>query len=165
MFIARPVCLFLPSRKHVRQKGHSVAFRQSSDFRQTKEWREKGEDFKWIKIVLRTLQRIIRDETQIREDAVSMSPSRKRKRTGRYEDIDAAMEKCFSSMRAQKKTIIGTEILKRAQSFAKELGIQPYTPSQPDWGLTELYPLIMTTLFKCHDRINVVFFAGQTCDT
>ena len=81
------------------------------------------------KIVLRTLQRIIKDETQIRQDAASMSPSRKRKRTDRYQDIDAAMEKWFASMRAQKKNVIGTEILKRARSFAKELGIQPYTPS------------------------------------
>ena len=32
-------------------------------------------------------------------------------------------------------------------------------------GLTKLHPLIMTCFLKCRNRINVVFFAGQTCDT
>ena len=37
-------------------------------------------------IVRRTLQRIIKAEAEIRKDAATMSPSRKRKRTGRYEE-------------------------------------------------------------------------------
>ena len=81
------------------------------------------------KLSLRTLQRIVKDETQIRRDAASMSPSRKRKRTGRYQDIDDAMEKWFASKRAQKKNVTGSEILKTAQSFAKEFGIHPYVPT------------------------------------
>ena len=39
------------------------------------------------------------------------------------------MEKWFASKRAQKKNVTGSEILKTAQSFAKEFGIHPYVPT------------------------------------
>ena len=59
------------------------------------------------KIGLRTLQRIKKAEEDIRRDAANILPSRKRKRTGRFEDIDVAMEKWFSAVQARKHIVTG----------------------------------------------------------
>ena len=58
---------------------------------------EKKENImKEKKIGLRTLQRIKKAEEDIRRDAANILPSRKRKHTGRFEEIDIAMEKWFT---------------------------------------------------------------------
>ena len=44
-------------------------------------------------IVQRTLQRIAKSETQIRQDSLFLQSTQKRKRTGRFKDFDAALEK------------------------------------------------------------------------
>ena len=46
-----------------------------------------------LEIVQQTLQRIAKSETQIRQDSLSMQSTQKRKRTGRFKDIDAALDK------------------------------------------------------------------------
>ena len=43
-------------------------------------------------IVQETLQRIAKSETQICQDSLSMQLTQKRKRTGRFKDVDAALE-------------------------------------------------------------------------
>ena len=91
---------------------------------------EKKENItKEKKIGLRTLQRIKKAEEDIRRDAANILPSRKRKRTGRFEEIDIAMEKWFSAVRARKQIVSGSMILQKAKDFAIELGIQPYSHS------------------------------------
>ena len=52
-----------------------------------------------FKIVQRTLQRIAKSEKEIRQDALSMQSKNKRKRAGRYKDVDTAMEKWFTLAR------------------------------------------------------------------
>ena len=131
---------------------------------------------KWIRFwltqrsFLHTLQRIIKDKTQIRQDFASMSPSWKRKRTRhrcRYGEMV-----CFNEGTKEKRY--------RNRDFEKDQSLCVYSPSfgwLGRWkkqlgsmftgalGLTELHPLIMTFFLKCRDRLNVVFYAGQTCDT
>ena len=46
----------------------------------------------------RTLQRIIANEDEIRKSAATFSPSTKRKRTGKYDEIDDAIGAWFESM-------------------------------------------------------------------
>ena len=65
-------------------------------------------------IVRRTLQRIIKAEAEIRKDAATMSPSRKRKRTGRYEEID----EWFAAVWAHKQILTGSMLPKKAKEFA-----------------------------------------------
>ena len=49
-------------------------------------------------IAQRTLQRIIANEDEIRKSAATFSPSTKRKRTGKYDEIDDAIGAWFESM-------------------------------------------------------------------
>ena len=44
-----------------------------------------------FKIVHRTLQRIAKSEKEIRQDALSMQSTKKRKRAGRYKDVDTVL--------------------------------------------------------------------------
>ena len=44
-------------------------------------------------IVQQTPQRLAKSETQVRQDSLSMQWTQKRKRTGLFKDIDAALEK------------------------------------------------------------------------
>ena len=69
------------------------------------------------KIVARTLQRIAKSENQIRNDLLSMQPTQKRKRTGRFKEVDAAMEKWFSSAQELKLIITGSQLIKKAKEF------------------------------------------------
>ena len=57
---------------------------------------------KETKIALRTLQRIVKSEDEIRKNSTAMTSARKRNRTGRHENVDEALEKWFSSARNQK---------------------------------------------------------------
>ena len=70
---------------------------------------EKKENImKEKKIGLRTLQRIKKAEEDIRRDAANILPSRKIKHIGRFEEIDIAMEKWFSAVRARKQIVTGS---------------------------------------------------------
>ena len=82
-----------------------------------------------FKIVQRTLQRIAKSEKEIRQDALSMQSTKKRKRAGRYKDVDTAMEKWFTLARQNNLKLTGTQLIKKAKDFAKDLGLQNYTPS------------------------------------
>ena len=44
-------------------------------------------------IVQQILQRIAKSETQIRQDSLSMQSTQKHKQTGRFKDVDAALDK------------------------------------------------------------------------
>ena len=58
-------------------------------------------------IVLQTLQRIAKNESQGRQDSLSMQSTQKHKQTGRFKDADAALEKWFLSVREQNIIITG----------------------------------------------------------
>ena len=61
-----------------------------------------------FKIVQRTLQWIAKSEKEIRQDALSMqSTKKKRKRAGRYKDVDTAMEKWFTLARQNDLKLTG----------------------------------------------------------
>ena len=57
------------------------------------------------------------------------SLQKKRKRAGRYKDVDTAIEKWFTLARQNDLKLTGTQLIKKAKDFAKDLGLQNYTPS------------------------------------
>ena len=75
-----------------------------------------------FKIVQRTLQRIAKSEKEIRQDALSMQSTKKRKRAGRYKDVDTAMEKWFTLARQNNLKLTGTQLIKKAKDFCQRSG-------------------------------------------
>ena len=76
-----------------------------------------------FKIVQRTLQRIAKSEKEIRQDALSMqSTKKKRKRAGCYKDVDTAMEKWFTLARQNDLKLTGTQLIKKAKDFCQRSG-------------------------------------------
>ena len=97
---------------------------------------------KEFKIVLRTLQRIVKVEDKIRKDAAALPSSRKRKRTGRYEEVDAAMEKWFAAARNQKLIVTGSHLIKKAKDRPRNATVNiECSVSSNFLGVTELLPL------------------------
>ena len=119
---------FLPSSEHVRQRCHPVAFRQSGDFEQTKEWRKKDK----ILNEKRSFYALCSESSKTKPRSVKMPHlCHPHERENEQVDIKTLMQlwrKCLLPRGHSRRTI-------------------------------------MTFLLKCRDRINVVFFAGQTCDT
>ena len=84
---------------------------------------------KETKIALRTLQRIVKSEDEIRKNSTAMPSARKRNRTGQHENVDEALEKWFSSARNQKVIVMGSQLIKKAKEFANEFGLVNYVLS------------------------------------
>ena len=71
---------------------------------------------------VRPIERWLSNEEQMRKEADSGPPSRKRKRTGKHEDVEEALGKCFESVRNQKQIVHGQMLLKKSAQFAEKLG-------------------------------------------
>ena len=75
-------------------------------------------------ISMRTLERIVANEAEIRETAATVPDmSRKRKRTGKNEDVESALGSWFSVVRNKKQTVTGPMIIEKSKDFAKRLGL------------------------------------------
>ena len=104
--------------------------------------KKKKNIMKEFKIVLRTLQRIVKAEDKIRKDAAALPSSRKRERTGRYEEVDAAMEKWFAAARNQKLIVTGSHLIKKAKDRPRNATVNiECSVSSNFLGVTELLPL------------------------
>ena len=80
-------------------------------------------------ISMRTLERIVANEAEIRETAATIPDmSRKRKRTGKNEDVELALGSWFSAVRNKKQTVTGPMIMEKSKEFAQRLG-SDFTPS------------------------------------
>ena len=80
-------------------------------------------------IGMKTLERIVAKEEKIRElAATTTDTSRKRKRTGKHEHIDSALESWFESVRKQKQTVTGQLLMEKSKDFAKHLDSE-FSPS------------------------------------
>ena len=80
-------------------------------------------------IAMRTLERIVANEKEIRQTAASISDtSRKRKRTGKDKDIDSALGSWFSAVRGKKQTVTGPMLMEKSKDFAERLG-SDFNPS------------------------------------
>ena len=80
-------------------------------------------------IGMKTLERIVAKEEKIRElAATTTDTSRKRKKTGKHEHIDSALESWFESVRKQKQTVTGQLLMEKSKDFAKHLDSE-FSPS------------------------------------
>ena len=78
---------------------------------------------------MRTLERIVANEAEIRQTAATVpDTSRKRKRTGKNEDVESALGSWFSAIRNKKQTVTGPMLMEKSKDFAKRLG-SDFTPS------------------------------------
>ena len=73
-------------------------------------------------IGMRTIERWITNESQMRKEAESSPASRKRKRTGKHGDVDEAAMEWFEACRNQKQIITGPMLMKKSLKFAEQLG-------------------------------------------
>ena len=73
-------------------------------------------------IAMRTLERIVANEEEIRQTAASISDtSRKRKRTGKDKDVESALGSWFSAVRGKKQTVTGPMLMEKSKDFAERL--------------------------------------------
>ena len=80
-------------------------------------------------IAKRTLERIVTNEAEIRQTAATVpDTSRKRKRTGKDEDVESALGSWFSAIRNKKQTVTSPTLMEKSKDFAKRLG-SDFTPS------------------------------------
>ena len=80
-------------------------------------------------ISMRTLERVVANEAEIRETAATIPDrSRKRKRTGKNEYVESALGSWFSAIRNKKQTVTGPMLMEKSRDFAKRLG-SDFTPS------------------------------------
>ena len=80
-------------------------------------------------ISMRTFERIVANEAEIRQRAATVPDrSRKRKRTGKNEDVESALGSWFSAIRNKKHTVTGPMLMEKSKDFAKRLG-SDFTPS------------------------------------
>ena len=80
-------------------------------------------------ICLRTLERIVAKESEIRESAATApDTSRKRKRCGKNSDVDSALGTWFAAVRNKKQTVTGPMLMEKSKQFAERLGTD-FTPS------------------------------------
>ena len=77
----------------------------------------------------RTLQRFLTTEEDLKKRANTSSPTTKRKRKGKHEDVDEAMEAWFTKIRNSKKVVTGPMLLEQAKKVAEALDIADYNPS------------------------------------
>ena len=77
----------------------------------------------------RTLQRFLTTEEDLKKKANTSSPTTKRKRTGKHEDVDEAMEAWFTKIRNSKQVVTGPMLLEQAKKIAEALDIADYNPS------------------------------------
>ena len=70
-----------------------------------------------------TLERIVANEAEIRDTAATIpDKSRKRKRTGKNEDVESALGSWFSAVRNKKQTVTGPMLMEKSKDFAECLG-------------------------------------------
>ena len=67
----------------------------------------------------RTLQRFLTTEEDLKKKANTSSPTTKRKRTGKHEDVDEAMEAWFTKIRNSKQVVTGPMLLEQAKKIAR----------------------------------------------
>ena len=79
-------------------------------------------------ISMRTLEKIVANEAEIRDTAATIpDKSRKRKRTGKNEDVESALGS-FSAVRNKKQTVTDPMLMEKSKDFAERLG-SDLTPS------------------------------------
>ena len=72
---------------------------------------------------------MIASEAKIRESATEINISRKRpNRQGKNDEVEDALGKWFTAVRAKKQTVTGPMLMKKAQQFGEQLGTD-FSPS------------------------------------
>ena len=77
----------------------------------------------------RTIEKWVKNETDLRSSNIQTDPSRKRRRDGKHVEIDKCVKEWFSAVRNQKQTVNGPELKAKAKEFAEKLN-QTFSPSE-----------------------------------
>ena len=78
---------------------------------------------------IRTLDRMTVNKARVRERAFDVDTSRKRpNRQGKNDEVEDALGKWFTAVRAKKQTVTGPMLMKKAQQFGEQLGTD-FSPS------------------------------------